>query len=664
MRFTLCLCALMLCCAIPVDAQDEAPTPPGPKPERVDVSPRRTEIEAGEKLQFTATGFDDEGEAMDAKPTAWFAIPFDQAAADMEGNVTFFLPGSVRVGALINGQTGFATITVSPQAVSQLEISSTEGPIAAGTGILLTATARTSNGDPRTDVQIEWTSESPEIARVDAAGFVVGIAPGRAVLRASAGTANTSLSVDVIPNPVDVLSVTPATAGARTGDVIRFSAAALDSDGQTLEAPVVRWAVTGIGAMIESDGGFVAERPGSYVVNATSGNRTAVATVTVSPRFAERELEIVGQTEQEEFQSAEQWIIGNHAYLSSMMAGKLWVYDVSNPGNPLKVDSVSFDARVINDVSTTPDGKIGVITREGASDRKNGIVFLDLDEPAHPEVLSEYTETVTGGVHSAYIDDHYVYLTDDATGSLRVIDFGDAGNPKEVARWEVENPLVTTIETPVGEMMGGRMLHDVQVVDGLIYMGYWRDGLVILDVGAGIAGGSPEKPEFVSQLRFNYNELYGPDWLAGAHSVFRYNDYVFLGDEVFPAQFSLSSKDRIPVKGVVHVVDVSDIRNPRKVAEYAVPEAGAHNMWVENDVMYMGYYNGGGRVVDVSGELRGNLYRQGREMARLWTGSPDGYRPNLPFAWGAQPHNGLIYFNDTNTGIWVTRIVDPRDREP
>ncbi len=416
--------------------------------------------------------------------------------------------------------------------------------------------------------------------------------------------------------------------------------------------------------MIESDGGFVAERPGSYVVNAISGSRTAVATVTVSPRFAERELEIVGQTEQEEFQSGEQWIIGNHAYLTSMMAGKLWVYDVTNPGSPLKVDSVAFDARVINDVSTTPDGKIGVITREGASDRKNGIVFLDLDDPAHPGVLSEYTETVTGGVHSAYIDDHYVYLTDDATGSLRVIDFEDAENPKEVARWEVENPLVTTIETPVGEMMGGRMLHDIQVVDGLIYMGYWRDGLVILDVGNGIAGGSPEKPEFVSQLRFNYNELYGPEWLAGAHSVFRYNDYLFLGDEVFPAQFNLSSRDRIPVKGVVHVVDVSDIRNPRKVAEYAVPEAGAHNMWVENDVMYMGYYDGGGRVVDVSGELRGNLYRQGREMVRLWTGSPDGYRPNLPFAWGAQPHNGLVYFNDINTGIWVTRIVDPRDREP
>jgi hypothetical protein len=51
-----------------------------------------------------------------------------------------------------------------------------------------------------------------------------------------------------------------------------------------------------------------------------------------------------------------------------------------------------------NDKSTgpKPDGKIGVLTREGASNRKNGIVFLDLTDPAHPKVLSEYTETVTG----------------------------------------------------------------------------------------------------------------------------------------------------------------------------------------------------------------------------------------------------------------------------
>ena len=402
-------------------------------------------------------------------------------------------------------------------------------------------------------------------------------------------------------------------------------------------------------------------------MTATSGSHQSHASIVVAPRNAERTLEVIGHVLSKDMvdkngaviPTAEQWIIGNYAYVSTI-SDKLLVYDISDPANPKLTETLKVDARIINDVSITADGKIGVITREGASSRKNGIVFLDTSDLAHPKVLSEYTATVTGGVHSAFIDGHYVYLTDDATGSMRVIDFKDVKNPKEVARWQVENDVITTIKTKEGDVTAGRYLHDLQVKDGLAYLAYWRDGLIILDVGAGIKGGSPEKPVLVSQLRFNHHELYGNGWLAGTHSVFRYKNYVFVGDEVFPPVFDIQGKARIPVRGIFHVVDVSDINNPRKVAEYPVPEAGAHNMWVEDDKMYLGYYNGGARVLDVSGELRGDLYAQGREIANLWTGHPEGFRPNLPFTWGAQPHKGMIFFNDINTGIWITKLGAPK----
>ena len=648
----------------PVHGQEkpQEAKPSGPKPSRVEITPRTVETVAGQQLSFSAAGYDDAGNKMDAQPSAWFAAPFDLGFADDKGTVTFTGSGDVRVGAIINGKTGFITVTVRPQAVARVTITKPRAALALGTGLTLQAHAEMANGDPRTDQQVRWVSLRPDVASIDESGFVTGQAVGTATLEASVGDIKATTSIDVVRNPVRELSIVPKTSRVRTGDVVRFESVASGQTNARVSA-IARWSISGAGATIDADGGFVAEKPGSYAVTATIGDRSAVATVTVVPREVARELEVVGRTAQEEFQTAEQWIVGNYAYVSSIMAGRVWVYDISDPAKPLKVDSVSFDARVINDVSTTADGKIGVVTREGASNRKNGIVFLDLADPAHPKVLSEYTETVTGGVHSAYVNGHYVYLTDDATGSLRVIDFADPAKPKEVARWQTENALAREIKSPEGEtFIGGRMLHDVQVVDGLIYMGYWKDGLVILDVGNGIKGGSPEHPQFVSQLRFNYSELYGPGWLAGAHSVFRYKNYVFLGDEVFPAQYDLTDKARIPTKGVVHVVDVSDILNPRKVAEYDVPEEGAHNMWVENDVMYIGYYSGGARAVDVSGELRGNLYRQGREMARLWTGDAKGFRPNIPFAWGAQPHKGLIYFNDIHTGLWVTKLIDPAER--
>jgi hypothetical protein len=482
---------------------------------------------------------------------------------------------------------------------------------------------------------------------------VTAISAGQATISASSGSGKGSVDLTVDNNTLTGLSVAPRSTTARTGDVVHFNVQA--TSGQA-DNNAVRWTVTGPAATIDVDGGFVAELPGAYVITAASGSQQAIASVIVAPRNAERTLEVVGRAPIKDFEAAEQWVIGNYAYLSTI-SDKFLVYDISDPTRPKLTDTVKVDARLVNDITTTADGKILVISREGASNRKNGIAFFDTSDPAHPKAISDYTATVTGGVHSAFVDSHYVYLTDDATGSMRVIDFADVKHPKEVARWEVPNEVATTITTAEGDReVVGRYLHDLQVKDGLAYLAYWRDGLVILDVGIGIKGGSPEHPMLVSQLRFNHHELYGNGWLAGTHSVFRYKNYVFVGDEVFPGRFDILDPKRIPVRGIVHVVDVADINHPRKVAEYPVPEAGAHNMWVDNDVMYMGYYNGGGRIVDVSGELRGDLYRQGREIGRLWAGDPKGYRPNLPFTWGAQPHNGLIYFNDVHTGIWIVRV--------
>jgi hypothetical protein len=468
--------------------------------------------------------------------------------------------------------------------------------------------------------------------------------------------------IEVVKSSVRNVAIEPRTMNARTGDVVRFNTIAKDVSDRPVKDAAVRWSVSGDGATIESDGSFVAERPGTYVVTASVGDQSSVATVVIAPRNAEREMELIGRIKLKEIQAAEQWMFGNHLYVSTIW-DQVQVYDISDPKNPRLTDTLKVDARVINDVSVTPDGKIGVITRESASSRKNGIVFLDTSDPAHPKIISEYTETVTGGVHSAFIDGHYVYLTDDATGSMRVISFKDVKNPKEVARWETPARGPKTANSAAGgQFTEGRYLHDVQVKDGLAYLAYWRDGLVILDVGAGIKGGSPEKPQFVSQLRFNHHELYGDGWLAGTHEVYRYKNYVFVGDEVFPEQFNIYEKARIPARGVLHVVDVSDIFNPRKVAEYAVPEGGAHNVWVKDDVLVMGYYGGGGRVLDVSGELRGDLYAQGREIARLWTGDPEGFRPNLPFAWGARQFGDYIFFNDINSGIWIMKLGKPRQK--
>ncbi|MEW6213089.1 MAG: Ig-like domain-containing protein [Acidobacteriota bacterium] len=626
-----------------------------------EISPASSQAEIGQQVKLKALIKDKNGNATEQAASAWFAVPFDVASIDETGTVTLYNAGVARIGAIVGGKLAWATITVKPARVSRVDIDKLQSPLVVGGAVKLSATARAENGTPRANVMFKWESENPSVAAIDAAGLVTGVSSGQARIRAVVGDTKGELLVQVVASPVQSLSIEPRSALARTGDVIRFRALA-NGEGEAAVSPLARWSVSGAGAMIEDDGAFVAERPGTYIVTAQCGKATALASVVVSPRNAEREVEIIGRALPKDIQTAEQWIFGNYAYLSSI-ADRLMVYDISDPSKPRLTDTIKVDARITNDISVTADGKIGVMSREGASNRKNGIVFFDTSDPAHPRIISEYTATVTGGVHSAFVDKHYVYLTDDATGSMRVIDFRDVKNPKEVARWEVKNPLAKTQRSPDGEVSSaGRYLHDVQVLDGLAYLAYWRDGLVILDVGAGIRGGSPENPQFVSQFRFNHNELYGAGWLAGAHAVFRYKNYVFVGDEVFPDQFNIQGRERFPVRGIVHVIDVSDIASPRKVAEYEVPEGGAHNIWVKDDILYMGYYSGGGRIVDVAGELRGDLYRQGREIARLWTGDPNGFRPNQPFTWGAQPAGDKVFFNDINSGLWIVKLGKPKDK--
>lgn len=622
----------------------------------VQVTASTKEAEVGQEVKLKVVATDASGNVINEKPSSYFAGPFDIAAVDDDGNVKVFGPGAVIVGAIIGGTPGFTTLMVRAPGVKTIELTSPRSPLSAGGSVQIDALTRLANGNPRTGVPINWTSSDEQVATVDQGGVVTGVGPGTVVITARAGTANATTSISVVENNLRRLIVNAGNKTARTGDVVHFTA-----KGDPAGDFNARWSVSGSGATIDPDGGFVAEKPGTYIVTATAGNISNSASVVVSPRNVQREITVVGRAPFKDFQGAEQWIIGNHAYYSTI-SDRFLVYDISNPTQPKLTDTIKVDARLVNDIMTTADGKILVISREGASNRKNGIAFYDTSDPAHPKLISEYTATVTGGVHSAFVHDHYVYLTDDATGSLRVIDFRDAKHPKEVARWQTENPLAVPIRTKEGDTMGGRYLHDVYVKDGLAYLAYWHDGLVILDVGAGLKGGSPEKPQLVSQFRFNHNELYGNGWLAGTHSVYRYGNYVFVGDEVFPAIFDIKSPSRFPVRGVVHVIDVSDINQPRKVAEYPVPEGGAHNIWVENDVMYLGYYSGGGRVVDVSGELRGDLYRQGREIAALWTGDAQGYRANLPLTWGAQPHNGFIYFNDIHSGLWVVKLGEKIDK--
>jgi hypothetical protein len=649
--------------------QPSTPQQTSPSLTKVTVEPAEVALQVGDTVRLTARAEDSSGRPVKDLTVRWFQSGGHfEGKVDSTGLVTGGSTGTLTVSAVVSPRgggapaTGFARVTVLPQPAARLAFDREISSLYVGQSLVVGAIPYAANNDRRSD-QVMWSSDAPAVVAVSSAGRLSAMKPGRARITARAGKAVRSFAVAVVPNPIASLKIEPAQSSVRTGEVVPFAVQALARNGRPVGDATPEWSLSPGNGQIDPEGHFVGDVPGSYRVTASFAGKTVEATVEVRPRDVRRPATLVGRLPLR-LRAAEFWLHpdGKHGYLSTI-GDRVYAVDVSQPSAPVITDSVVVDARGINDVMTTEDGKYGVLTREGASTRKNGIVILSFEDPAHPKPIAEFTETVTGGVHSTFIYRGYVYLTDDATGSLRVIDIRDPYKPKQVARWQTKPDEA------------GNFLHDVDVQDGLAYLSYWNEGLVILDVGKGIKGGSPENPRLVSQHKYDLNSLYreveavgGPGFIRGTHTAWRAGKYVFVGDEVFSATPRPTEGGGVVglgrAYGRLHVLDVSNIERPREVAYYEPKDGGSHNVWVAGDTLYMGDYQGGLRVLDISGELRGDLLLQGREIAHVVTGDSSGVVPNGPNAWGAIYRDGLIYVPDINSGLWIVKVEPKSELVP
>ena len=613
------------------------------QPAQIVISPERAEIEVAETARLTVTAQDGAGLVLDDLPVRWVASTPELASVSADGIVTGLNPGMARITAVVDRKPVSVSVVIRALPATRLIANVGSDEPYAGQVIPVWVSASNRLGEPVKGPELSWSSSNPDIAAVDAAGLVFARQAGSTTISVSGGTVSTSLELRVKPDPGISYRLEPTESRVRTGDVIRFTATAQTDSGETVRV-FPEWSLSGLGAQIEDEEGegvFVAEEAGTYRVSARMGERDVQSgVVIVEPRGADAQLIQLGRGGISEHHSGDVWVFEgvdgrDYAYIGTFMWDWMKVWDVTDPSNPVLTDSLQLDARRINDVKIHPNNRLGIVTREGASSRRNGMVFLDLSTPAHPEILSEYTETVTGGVHNVWISGEHelVYAVHNGTRAVHVIDISDPETPLEVGRWGIDSEQ--------------RSLHDVMVQDGYAYVSYWDDGVVILDVGAGSHGGTPTTPAFVSQFKYP---------IGNTHVAWRYGQYLFVGDEIFPAEWDANGA--IHARGYIHVLDVSDIENPVEVAKYEVPEAGAHNVWIEDDKMYVGYYQAGLRVVDISGELRGDLYKQGREIATILTTDSETTTPNWPMAWGAQVFKGRIYSSDLNSGLWITELKE------
>jgi hypothetical protein len=669
---TLALLALL---QQPAVAQD-AGLPPSPIA-RIEVQPARgTEVivTAQDTVRLTARAFGRDGAVVSDVGFTFFQGGSGrfEGVVTPEGLVRSGATGTIAVNVIgrLPGTRPFVqsiTVKMVPGPAHRIALAPVTDRLVVGQRLHLTAEVFSAAGDLRPDDEVSWLGPLNGAVEFTGSGHVVAMKPGTATISAVAGDAKAERTITVVPNTIATVEVVPAGREARQGDVVRFRAVARDAARRELEGLTPTWSFSPGEGRIDPDGAFVGYAARPYTITASFGTRSADAVISLAPRDVRRPATVVGRLPRTQFTTEEVWIHpnGQVAYLGTGSGGdRMYAVDITDPSAPMVTDSIVVNTRRVNDLMTTPDGRTLVFTREGASDRKNGIVIASLDDPRHPKPIAEFTDGMEAGVHSAFIYHQapfgtHVFATNDGTGAIHVINIDDPAKPREVARWRTDRPD------------DGRTLHDVDVQDGLAYLSYWNDGLVILDVGNGIKGGAPSNPQLVTQVKYDLNALYrdveatgGPGFIRGTHTAWRHKDYVFIADEVFPASPVEGAKDASAGRayGRLQVVDVSDLTAPKIVAHYEPEFGGVHNLWVAGDTLYMGAYNAGFRAFDISGELRGDLRAQGREMAHVHTADMDGSVKNAAMTWGVVVRDGLAYVNDMYNGLWIVRL-EPRRRD-
>ena len=647
-------------------AQDPAPVA------RLVAEPASIVLRAGQVQTFKVRAYDATGKEI-ANPFVR-VMSASRMVRFTDTTVTATAAGRFEATAFAAGAAGAPVtltipISVSWPTLTRIAIATENTTLYAGLTAQQKVKGWHADSSERTGLTAAWRTSDARIATVNRFGDVTALAVGAVTITAEAEGLRTTKSFSVTANPVAKLQITIAESQIRTGDVIHLSATAKRSTGAVVANAPITWSYTytpddsiapaGLpgGAGIVQYDRFAANYPGRYVLLAQSGGAYAQTTIQVTPRDVRQRIQVSSRGNISNTHTSDLWPWtgkdGRDYVLVGTWGGDGYglVFDITDMDNIVKTDSIKVDARTINDVTVSPDGRYGVLSREGASNRVNGVVILDLANPAHPKVAATFDQELTGGVHNMFATNDYLFAVSGGAKYV-IIDVRDIYKPKYVSEYRHPNARI----------------HDLWVRDGIAYSAQGGVGVVVVDVGNGKYGGTIEAPKLITTYKVN-----------SGHEIYPYfqkktgRTYLFIGDEEMNrrgrvwegTQYSLSGPDGKPPRGSIaqtsggytHIVDFTDPMNPIPVGRYHLEDYGSHDIIVEDDVLYQAYYDGGVRVVDVSGELMGNIADQNREIAVFKPFDPDAYTSNAPFVMNAMPWKGRVLFTDFNSGLWAAKLI-------
>lgn len=263
----------------------------------VQVTPSSTTVEKTKTTQLSAQYRNEAGTVV-SKQFVWQSSNPNIATVNSSGLVTGVNEGSVSITATTEGVSSSVNVTVSPIAVTSVEISPEETFVFRGNTTQFTGIARDSNGVIIEGIVFKWEVDDSNLATVEknlsfgavtdvisGGAKVVAIREGRVIVSAthlSTGVSATAI-LDIVRAPYTV-QVTPPTSTIQQQNTQQLIAKAIQtSNGAEQPYPIDRWESLQPNIATVSNTGLVTgASPGQATIRATIGGVSATANVTVT----------------------------------------------------------------------------------------------------------------------------------------------------------------------------------------------------------------------------------------------------------------------------------------------------------------------------------------------------------------------------------------------
>ncbi|MEP7343642.1 MAG: Ig-like domain-containing protein [Gemmatimonadaceae bacterium] len=259
------------------------PKPSGPAPEihyAISLTPKHDSLVVGFSRMLTAVVVDGAGVTQNVS-VQWTSLQ-PSIASVSGGNVTAISTGSAAIVARYGTASDTATVFVSNESV-HLQVWPSAISASLGDTVSFTAQLVTDKGVALGVQSVSWAATDSQAVALVGDGRVEMRGVGDVDVIAKVGTMTASASVNVFNAAVGSVTINPTTASIGVGLSVDLNARVLDRNGRPVAVKYVQWNSSNPGvATVDNHGIVRGVQRGGVIITATSGGKTATATVNVS----------------------------------------------------------------------------------------------------------------------------------------------------------------------------------------------------------------------------------------------------------------------------------------------------------------------------------------------------------------------------------------------